>query len=362
MQAVANEQLAISPALLTHLDRCLACRACERMCPSKVEYGKLIDATRSRLHREQPKTLKVLLENVADISKLQRSASAMRTYQRSGLQWLARKSGVLKGLELDALETLLPAIPDAVRLHEHYPAEGTKRGEIGLFIGCIGSIMEGAIHLAAIRLLNRLGYGVYVPANQGCCGSLHQHSGESHRAEQLARHNIAALDGLPLDAIISTASGCAAELFEYESLYGKALPAPLYEICDFLHQHWPENGPALSPQPIRAAVHLPCTQRNVLRRPNAVEQLLQHIPSLELEPLTGNDQCCGAAGSYMLTQPAIANELRTVKLDALQRQHPELLVSNNIGCALHIAGGMQAQGMAIEVIHPIVLLARSLRE
>jgi len=360
MQAVASEKLSLSPVLLTHLDRCLACRACERMCPSKVEYGKLIDASRTRLHAEKPKTLEVLLENVADISKLQRSATAMRTYQRSGLQWLARKSGVLKGLELDALETLLPTIPDVVRLHEHYPADGDSRGEVGLFVGCIGSIMEGEIHLATIRTLNQLGYGVHVPTRQGCCGSLHQHNGENSSAEQLALENITAFANLQLDAIISTASGCAAQLFEYESLYDTALPAPLYEVCDFLNQHWPENGPALLPQPLRAALHLPCTQRNVLRRPDAVEQLLQRIPNLKLEPLAGNDQCCGAAGSYMLTQPTIANDLRQPKLDALKQQQPEIFVSNNIGCALHIARGMKEQGIELEVIHPVLLLARSL--
>jgi glycolate oxidase iron-sulfur subunit len=360
MQGVANGQLAASPALLTHLDRCLACRACERMCPSKVEYGKLIDAGRARLHADKPKPLQVLLDSVTNIGKLQRTATAMRTYQRSGLQWLTRKSGILKGLELEALETLLPAIPDADRLSQHYPATGAPRGEVGLFVGCIGRIMEGEIHLATIHLLNQLGYGVHLPPRQGCCGSLHQHNGEPREAAQLARHNIEAFAGLQLDAIISTASGCAAQLFEYESLHGEALPAPLYEVCDFLQQHWPENGPGLSPQPIRAALHLPCTQRNVLRRPDAAEQLLGRIPGLELEPLAGNDQCCGAAGSYMLTEPQLAGELRQPKLDALKRQQPTLLLSNNVGCALHIADGIQAQGIDIEVVHPVLLLARSL--
>jgi len=360
MQAVAKGQLEASPALLTHLDRCLACRACERMCPSKVEYGKLIDASRAELHASKPKPLKALLESVSDIDKLQRNAAALRTYQRSGLQWLTRKSGILKGLDLEALETLLPRIPDAVRLQEHYPAEGKCRGEVGLFVGCIGSIMEGEIHLATIHLLNRLGYGVHVPTQQGCCGSLHQHNGEPAEAEQLASQNIAAFAGLPLDAIISTASGCAAQLFEYETLHGEALPAPLYEVCDFLQQHWPEEAPALTPQPLHAALHLPCTQRNVLRRPYAIEQLLARIPAFTLTPLAGNDQCCGAAGSYMLTEPELAAELRQPKLGELKAQQPQLLLSNNIGCALHIAAGFKEQGLEIEVLHPVLLLARSL--
>jgi len=62
----------------------------------------------------------------------------------------------------------------------------------------------------------------------------------------------------------------------------------------------------------------------------------------------------------MLTEPQIADALRQPKLDAVKAQQPSLLLSNNIGCALHIAGGMTAQGSDIEVMHPVLLLARSL--
>lgn len=359
MQAVASGKLEPSDSLLTHLDRCLACRACERMCPSKVEYGKLLDTTRANLHSPKPKSLNRLLETVNDKRKLRRSASAIRTYQQSGLQWLARKSGVLKGLALDGLEGALPQLPDSTELHDYYAPEGQARGEVGLFVGCIGSIVEGELHLATIRLLNTLGYGVHVPRQQGCCGSLHQHNGETGTARSLAGQNIAAFTGLGLDAVISTASGCAAQLFEYETIYGESLPAPLYEVCDFLQEHW-QDGTVLQPQPIEVALHMPCTQRNVLRRPDAVEKLLSHIPQLSVTQLPGNDQCCGAAGSYLLTEPAIANALREPKLDALEQQQPELLISNNTGCAMHLAAGMKERGIEVEVMHPVLLMARSL--
>ena len=365
MQALADGRLQASPPLLLHLDRCLSCRACERMCPSKVEYGKLIDATRVELKRagklQQPRRLRLLLQSVTDIPRLQQIAAAMRAYQRSGLQWLARKSGVLRGLDIESLETLLPAIPDAKRFHSFYPAQGERRGAVGLFIGCIGSIMEGAIHAASIELLTRLGFDVHIPASQGCCGSLHQHSGEAQVARQLAGRNRHAFAGLGLDAVISTASGCAAQLFEYGTLYGgaQALPAPLFEVCDFLEHNWRE-GLILKPQPLHVAVHLPCTQRNVLRRADAVDRLLARIPELKVEPLAGNDQCCGAAGSYMLTQPDNADALRQLKVAAVRRQAPQLLLSNNIGCALHIADGLKAQNIDVGVMHPVVLLAKSL--
>jgi glycolate oxidase iron-sulfur subunit len=366
MQALAAGRLQPSKPLLTHLERCLACRACERMCPSGVEYGKLIDSTREELrHRgqlEHPARLRMLLQNVTDIPRLQRIAGAMRAYQRSGLQWLTRKSGVLKGLDLESLETLLPAIPEPKHLHQHYPAVGKRRGAVGLFIGCIGSIMEGEIHAATIGLLTRLGFEVHVPSSQGCCGSLHQHNGDEETARHLAERNREVFAGLELDAIVSTASGCAAQLYEYGTLYGgeDELPAPLYEVCDFLQQRWPVDGLPLQSLPMRVALHLPCSQRNVLRTPDAAQRLLERIPGLELEPLEGNDECCGAAGSYMLTQPENADALRRRKVEAVKRQQPRLLLSNNIGCALHLAGGLKAQGVDVEVMHPVVLLAQSL--
>lgn len=360
MQAVARKQLPASSSLLSHLDRCLVCRACERMCPSKVEYGKLINTTRDRLKTEKPTRLRLMLENVADLHKLQTGATALRAYQRSGLQWLARKSGVLKGLDMEALEGLLPKLPERIELQSFYPAEGKARGDIGLFVGCIGSLMEGELHLATVRLLNRIGFNVHVPAQQGCCGSLHQHSGEHAKAARLAEQNRSAFAGIKLDAIASTASGCAAQLLEYAKVFDNALPAPLYEICDFLLQQWPEDNLQLKSQARHVALHLPCTQRNVIRKPTAVQQLLEKIPQLEIEPLSGNDQCCGAAGSYMLTQPELAARLRQQKLDALRETSAELLVSNNLGCALHIANGMEERGMKVEIIHPVLLLAQSL--
>ncbi len=359
MQAVARKQLPPSSSLLMHLDRCLVCRACERMCPSKVEYGKLINTTRDRLKAEKPARLNLMLESVADTGKLQRNATALRAYQRSGLQWLARKSGILKGLDVDALEGLLPELPERIELKDFYPAEGESRGEVGLFVGCIGSLMEGELHRATIQLLNRFGFNVHVPTTQGCCGSLHQHSGEHARASQLAEQNRRAFAGMKLDAIVSTASGCAAQLFEYAEIFDTALPAPLYEICDYLLQQWPEDDLPLKPQSRRVAPHLPCTQRNVIRKPDVVKQLLEKIPQLEIVPLPGNDQCCGAAGSYMLTQPELAARLRQQKLDALRETSAELLVSNNLGCALHITKGIEERGMKIEIIHPVLLLAKS---
>jgi glycolate oxidase iron-sulfur subunit len=300
-----------------------------------------------------------LLEQVADKRRLQRSGKLLRLYQGSGAQKLLRHSGLLKVVGLDQAEVALPTLPPLQKLHERYPAQGEQRGRVGLFTGCIGSLLEGEVHRATVELLTRLGYEVYAPQAQGCCGSLHQHNGEPQKAHDLATTSITLFDGLKLDAVVSTASGCAAQLVEQGRLAGEAA-TPIFEACDFLTSlEWPESL-KLKPLPQRVLLHLPCSQRNVLQRPDAVAQLLSRIPQLEIEPLAENHLCCGSAGSYQLAQPDNAEALRSRKLAHIERGQARWLVSNNLGCALHLQGGLQQRGMEIEVLHPLLLLRRAL--
>ncbi|MCW8918828.1 MAG: (Fe-S)-binding protein [Gammaproteobacteria bacterium] len=362
MQALAGGQLAPSAALQRHLDSCLVCRACERMCPSKVPYGELIDASRALLHGQGAMAappVRRLLEQVKDPAKLHRNGALLRRYQQSGAQRLLRGSGLLRALGLEGMEAQLPLIPPATTLAAHTAARGAVRGRIGLFTGCIGSLLEGELHQAAVDLLSRLGYEVVVPATQGCCGALHLHNGEPQQAAQLARNAIALFDGLHLDAVVTTASGCAGHLGEYPTRYGGG-ETPFYEICDFLAQgEWPAALP-LKAVAQRVLLHLPCSQRNVLRRPEAVAQLLGHIPQLVCEPLAENHLCCGAAGSYQLSERNNAVALRERKLDWIGNDKARLLVSNNLGCALHLQQGLRQRGMAMEVVHPLLLLRQAL--
>ncbi len=362
MQALASGRLESSSALQRHLDSCLVCRACEKMCPSKVPYGQLIDTTRGLLReqgKQPPPALTRLLGQVEDTAKLQRSGRLLRGYQQSGVQTLLRGGGLLKALGLDKHEAQLPVIPAPQKLAACTPAQGERRGRLGLFTGCIGSVLEGETHQAAITQLSRLGYEVHVPAAQGCCGSLHQHNGEPQKARELAQKNIAVFDALKLDAVVGTASGCAAHLGEYPALYAQS-SIPFYEVCDFLaNQAWPESLP-LKALPHKVLLHLPCSQRNVLQRPDAVATLLSRIPQLLVEPLAENHLCCGAAGSYQLTQHDNAEALRARKLNHLDNCDAQLLISNNLGCALHLQGGLRERGIELEVLHPLLLLQRAL--
>jgi glycolate oxidase iron-sulfur subunit len=357
--------------LAAHLQHCLGCRACEHYCPSGVPFGAIMDEARALLKSPHhgPRRLPYLPRKLLARLSQRRLFPWLRRYQRWGMQHLARSTGLLRLLGLSQTDNLLPAIPAAHHWHDYYPPQAAKRGDVALFTGCITETLGQGGLASSIRLLNTLGYGVFVPPAQGCCGALHQHNGDSPQAVRLARQNLGAFASLEIDAILHTATGCTAMLSEYHRLPG--LPAELREtarqftakvadINQFLLQcEWP---PHLRCQPLahRIAVHTPCSQVHVLRQAETTLQLLQRIPLVELVPLADNERCCGGAGSYLLTQPEWATRLRQPKIDNLIQLHPHTLVTSNMGCALHLGAGLREQGITLEILHPVELLVRQL--
>ena len=178
--------------------------------------------------------------------------------------------------------------------------------------------------------------------------------------------NLDAFNGLKIDAIISTASGCGAPLVEYHKMDEKdgelkKFSEKVRDISEFLASiPWPENV-TFAPLEQRVAVHESCSLRHVLHQHTHPYTLLGKIAGIDVVALPGNARCCGAAGTYMITQPVMADALRKDKLVALESSGAQLLVTSNIGCALHIAAGLSEAGQPVEVIHPVTLLARQLR-
>jgi len=380
IQGLTGGQLAYSEKLGAHLQNCLKCRACERVCPSLVPYGELIDSALTYIAREvapQParsagctnvagaemhrsdRQLR-LLDLVTQHTTLRTLAKLLRIYQRSGLRALLRGSGLLKVLGLARHDRLLPSLHPAHTWQAYYPAQNTVRGEVALFTGCIADAFDQATSRSAIQVLTLLGYGVHVPPAQRCCGALHLHNQQPEQASALAQENLTAFGALDVQAIISTASGCGATLKEYAALNlgADGFTRKVVDVSAFIASvKWPENV-TLKPLAARVAVHDPCSLTHVLRQHEQPYALLRKIPDLELVSLPDRARCCGAAGSYMLTHPTQADTLRDEKLANIEQLDTRILVTSNIGCALHLAAGLRAKNLSIEVMHPITLLAQ----
>lgn len=333
MRALLDGTLDAEAGLVTHLERCLVCRTCEAICPSDVKYGELIDRARAVLRERHA-------VHVSGVSR-----------------WVPRVFSLSKLLNIVA----------SFRFRDRYPAQGECRGTVALFLGCVSRLADAETLRAAVFVLTRLGYEVSVPRGQGCCGAMHQHSGELSRAEALARSNLEAFENVSQDGsgavpILFSASGCGPSLVEYGRYgsRGETFVSRTVDIVSFLIQSQGWEGVDVKALSEAVAVHEPCSARNVLRNEADSYRLLERIPQIQLAVLPGNDQCCGAAGLYHLSQPEMAAKLQADKMAAAQASDARFLVSTNFGCARWIARGLRADGVPIKALHPVTLLAKQM--
>jgi glycolate oxidase iron-sulfur subunit len=347
IKAVSEGKLPASPRFAQHIDLCLSCRACESACPNGVRYGALADNARTMITHKpdwKRRAMNWMLER--------RSATAVagriaRFGQVSGLRRVA--TTLLPALKPAA--ALLPEVPAQETWRPCYPASNAK-GEVSLFLGCVTSVADTDTLRAAIHVLNHLGYTVRVPQDQGCCGGIARQSGDAEASARLLDQNTQAFGAHADLPVISVASGCGSGLRDH---MGKRVT----DISAFLATaDWGE----VIPETFAGVIHIhdACTLKNAMRQHSEVYTLLKRIPQVEVRPLPGNGQCCGGAGTYMLTQPEMARTLRDDKISACAESGAHLLATSNIGCALHIAAGLREAGMPVEIAHPVVILAKQL--
>jgi glycolate oxidase iron-sulfur subunit len=350
IQAWAGGNLNVTNNLLDHIDNCLLCRACEKACPAVVPYAKLIDDFRAEMHNEKAAPLSVkLLKTIAENKRVQRWAkSGLKFYQKNNLQKTARFLHLPTLFGLGKIERLVPNYQESQPLQNYYPALNEVKGDVGLFVGCMGELLDSETVNAAISVLTHIGFNVYLPETQTCCGALALHEGDASTARSLAKQNKTAFANENLQTIITIASGCGSTLKDY---------APnVVDISHFISQF--EFN--LKPLAANICVHSPCTLKNVLKTDKSVLKLLKQIPEANISSLPETTQCCGAAGNYSLRHDKMAQTLLNELLETALEKPIDYLVSSNIGCALHIAAGLRERGKDLTIIHPIVLLAKQL--
>jgi glycolate oxidase iron-sulfur subunit len=376
MRAIADGRLEMGPAVREHLELCLDCRACESACPSGVQYGHMIEPYKIAIHKasrgqEKGSVLeRLILHHLFPYPRRVRLMLApARLMQRLGLMDWAQRTRLTRLLPptLRRMQAMLPELSGSHhRLPRLLPAIGPRRARVGLFLGCIADAMFPDTNAATARILQGNGCEVVIPAGQACCGAIHYHSGAEKPALDLARRNLAAFESAEVDAIIVNAAGCGAMLKDYDHILPKELHDParafvrrVKDISEFLMALGPvaPRGTIQQRVTYHDACHL-CHAQQVRMQPRA---LLGLIPGIELLPLEESEICCGAAGTYNLTQPEMSERLGRRKLDHIAATGAEVVVTGNVGCILQIARQIKERGSSIVVAHPVDLLDRAYR-
>lgn len=365
IQGYLSGHLSASATLTDHLSRCLLCRRCERVCPSAVPYAQILTDARLQLQSataglksSSPYSLLRLITQ----SKLENSFfQLLRLFQKLKVFSLLKISGLSRLFRLQRLLNYLPVLKPALKLQTRYPAGNKSQGCVALFTGCLSRHIDQEVVLSAIRVLNRLGYDVDVPGQQTCCGALNTHQDQSLQKNNHLTQNLSAFNK-NYDAIVSLVNGCTSHLKEYP-VNSKQKETAVFsdnvkDIIEFIADaDW--SGIRLSALNKTASIQFPCSLQNVLRIENKLSALVHKIPGLHILEDSNYSQCCGAGGSYFLSQPDIADQLRDKSLDSLLKQNPDYIISSNLGCNLHLQAGME-NNIRTKVIHPVVLLAQQL--
>ncbi|MBT2209431.1 MULTISPECIES: (Fe-S)-binding protein [Actinomadura] len=374
LMAQHEEGAPLSGPMVEHFDRCLGCMACVTACPSGVQYDRLIEMTRAEVEREHPRPFqeRVIREAIFRLFPYRRRLRALRgplrAYQRTGLDRLVRRTGLLERLSpsLAAMERLAPPLGRAPRLPERVGARGGRRATVGMLTGCVQSEFFPGVNAATARVLALEGCDVVIPRAQGCCGALSLHAGREEEARAFARRTVATFEHV--DVIVVNAAGCGSAMKEYEALLAAdpawsrraaALAGRTRDLAEFLV----ELGPRAErhPLPVTLAYHDACHLSHAQGIRSQPRALLAAVPELKVREIADPEICCGSAGTYNLLQPEAAAELGERKAVNVDATGAELLVAANPGCSMQIATALRRRGTDIAVAHTAQVLDASLR-
>jgi glycolate oxidase iron-sulfur subunit len=381
MRAVTDGRLELNQNVRRHLELCLDCRGCETACPSGVQYGKLIEPFRVSMEQAGAdlKTAaksndwfhKYILFGLFPYpERLRATLGPARIAQKLKLDQFLIWTGLWRLLpsRLGRLFTMLPKLEKPLpQLPTFFPATGRRRARVALFTGCVGDVMFRQTNWATARVLQANGCDVVVPREQGCCGAIHLHAGSSDPARAFADQNVAALDPSSVDAIIVNVAGCGSMLKDYGHHWldekqheREAFAAKIRDCTEFLDS----LGLITPPGEVKvtATYHDACHLAHAQKVRDQPRNLLKKIRGLKLVELAESDLCCGAAGTYNLTEPEMAEKLGRRKLDNIRKTGARVVITANAGCLLQIAREARMQGEVLKIMHPMDVLDLAYRK
>jgi glycolate oxidase iron-sulfur subunit len=382
IKAVAERELEITPEFIEEMNFCLDCQACETACPAGVKYGSLVESARAQIswgdHESwSTRNIKRLLLNklFSKAERLAWFARLLRLYQKSGLDWLLKRTGLLRVLSkrLDQIQFLAPRISlhsSKTRLDREYKALENPSYRVGFLTGCVMDLAFADVNVDTVELLAHHGCEVVFPRTQVCCGSLQAHNGEMIAARILARQNVEAFADVGLDAIVMNSAGCGAFMKEYGAVLrnepeyaapAAAIAKKVKDISEFLCEIGLRvNGPSSRMTGSkRVTYHDACHLVHSQKISEEPRRLIKSIPSVEFVELPESTWCCGSAGVYNITHYDTSMDLLDRKISNIRMINPDVIVTSNPGCLVQLEYGLRKERIDIELLHLATFLRRA---
>lgn len=378
----AGELPATDPSLRHHLDACLGCRGCEPACPSGVGYGRALEAARADISAAtgMPGLVRTGL-GVFRHEALWRPALTMARWFAAtgiparmagwgrigfGMGMVAEGRRPLQGTRVPGAGFQVPAASMRT-LGMERPTPDTRHPtppkRVAIFTGCIMDTLFRDVNHLTRQVLEACGHTVVEVPNQGCCGALHAHAGARDDARTLALRNIEAFAAVNADAIVVNSAGCGALLREYTHLVDDPRAAQVAGRIRDITEILAESAlPHMRTLDMDVAYDPPCHLQHAQRVHDAPLAVLNAIPGVRVRMLPGADRCCGAAGLYGVLHPELSHQILREKIDTIRNAvpRPTMIVTGNPGCLMQFRAGLRAEGVEVEVRHPVEVVGWAL--
>jgi glycolate oxidase iron-sulfur subunit len=342
MRAVDRGELAIDDEFVDFIETCVQCRGCETACPSGVQFGALMEQTRT-----------VLADN----------GRITPWWQRIGFRVLPRHRLLLAGSTTLAVGQRLRVVPKRFGLPmlplRRVAKVDSTGSDVWLYTGCVMDAWQRETHFNTAALIALVGSSYAVPGRGGgCCGALHQHAGLRSDAVSLAHDVIASMPG---DApILVNSAGCGAALKDYGHLLdtddARRFSERVVDVSEWLAERI-ELLPTPAGERQAIIVQDPCHLRHVQRAHEPLRTVLAHVA--DVVELDDDGLCCGAGGAYSALQPELAGDIRDRKVASIDRARGRsdavAVASANPGCSMHLGSVLD-----LPVRHPVDIVAEAL--
>jgi L-lactate dehydrogenase complex protein LldE len=219
---------------------------------------------------------------------------------------------------------------------------------------------------ATVEVLEYLGCQIEFPEGQTCCGQPAFNGGDWSASRKVVRHTVKIFAGnLP---VVIPSGSCAAMMFHGALLEFEKEP-DLPEVEQLAHRTWEVldfivNGLGITTWPGRydatIAFHRACHTRGTPSGPAALT-LLNSIAGAKVVPFGEGEQCCGFGGTFSVAFPNVSGAMGALKLEHIRAVQPDVLVSGDMSCMMHLGGMAEKEGKPIKTMHVAQILRDALK-
>ncbi len=380
--AVARGKIALAAALLDgetgleerlqqDISMCLMCGSCVNKCPNKVPTNEIVGAIRREITDNQGLSLigkgvstllgsPVLMKTLSKTGAMLSPLLLKKVPETSGLR-LRFPSPIMKDRTIPhiAFRNLFDRVPEFIEGRPDKPV-------VGFFAGCSITYAYPEIGQMMVAILQRMGFSVYVPRSQQCCGIPALSSGNGKLVEQLAETNVAAFKKREVQHVITACASCNGGIGEYyqtmktdhHDFTGKVI-----DFSVFLKQQGLFAELAAMdkwPQRVKVTYHDPChlKTQGITKEPR---ELLRALPNVDFVEMESASTCCGLGGTFSVYHYEESKAIGARKMPGLVESGAELIATACPGCIMQLQDIINHAGLKVRAVHILELLAEALK-